>query len=615
MSHSPSYRLILAAALAVVTVLAVATSGTAAIFTNITPAAMELSNFTTESVAWGDYDNDGDQDIYLTNIGENKLFRNDGGDIFTDVSAVTGVGDAGWGVGCAFADLDNDGDLDLFVVNFPSFESDLLYRNDGPVGPGGEYQFTDVASAGGVTLVESSRGMAFLDFNADGLLDIYVNAIGPDILYVNLGGLRFKNAAADYGIDANSGQGVGVVASDVDNNGWIDLFTGNRSGDPNRLFMNNGGILADATAGSGIEATGLGMGVLAFDYDNDLDMDLYWTAWPNPPFDDNALYENLSGTTFAEMSLASGTRDTAGWGISCNAGDIDNDGWEDFYVTNGLSETSSPNVLFRNQGDGTFSDATASVGGGAFDGRGVAFADYDNDGDLDLLVTSDIGELNQLWRNDTATSNHWLTLDLAGSQSNRSAVGARIEVTTDLRTVVKEVSGGAGRGSFNSLPVEFGLGAATEITNVHIRWPNGAVQNLSGVAMDQRLTVTEPAGTVSAAIHCSPDNGTVPFATVISVSLDNHYTGLTRRVAARLNLDLANGMTIPGWRAGFTNVAAGGTFGTSWTAAIPAIGPVIGANSITLVAQDVTPAPFNQPPYPPSGDSDSDSCTVTAAAP
>ncbi len=615
MSHLSANRIVLFTLLTAMVSLAAGQPGIAATFTNVTPTAMELTDITTESVAWGDYDNDGDQDLYLTNIAENKLFRNDGSDIFTDVTTVTGVGDTGWGVGCAFGDLDNDGDLDLYVVNFPSTESDLLYRNDGPVGPGGAYVFTDVAAAGGITFDESSRGMALIDYDADGLLDIYVNAIGNDILYHNLGGLNFINTAADFGIDANSGQGVGVVASDLDNNGWVDLYTGNRTGHPNLLFLNSGGVLVDATTGSGIDKVGLGMGVLAFDYDNDLDMDLYWTAWPDPSFDDNALYENLTGSTFAEVSLSSGTRDPDGWGISCNAGDIDNDGWEDFYVTNGFDDTSTPNVLFRNEGNSTFSDATGSVGGGAFDGRGVAFVDYDNDGDMDLMVTADINYPNQLWRNDTVSSNHWLTLNLMGTQSNRSAVGARIEVTTDVRTVVKEVSGGAGRGSFNSLPVEFGLGAATEVTSVFIRWPSGTVQTISGVAMDQSLTVTEPAGTLSAALGCTPDNGVVPFNTMITVSLQNHYSGQSRRLAAKLNVVLGNGSSIPSWRAGFTNVAAGDSFGTNWTTTIPAIGTVLGTNSFTLVAEDVTPAPFNQPPYPASGDTESDTCTVTATMP
>ena len=142
------------------------------------------------------------------------------------------------------------------------------------------------------------------------------------------------------------------------------------------------------------------MGVLSFDYDNDLDFDLYWTTWPGGdevPVS-NALYENIDGRTYVDMAIASGTEDPLGWGISCNAGDIDLDGWMDFYVTNGFSDATSPNVLFHNQGDGTFTDVTDVLDGGAFDGRGVAFADYDGDGDLDLAVTGDAGAPTRLWR-------------------------------------------------------------------------------------------------------------------------------------------------------------------------------------------------------------------------
>ena len=458
------------------------------VFTDVTETAgVGLSDQLTESAAWGDYDGDGDQDLYLSVNGANKLFRNDGGDLFTDVTDATGVGNTGFSVGTAFGDLDNDGDSELYVVNFQG-GLDALYRNDGPVGKDGETVFTDVAFEAGITIDRSSRGMAFVDFDRDGLLDIYVNAIGADILYRNLGGLEFENVASAVGIVNITGQGVGVVPTDIDDDGWIDLFTGNRSSDPNRLFANEGGSFGDITASAGIDKVGLGMGVLSFDYDNDLDFDLYWTSWPVVP---NALYRNDGPTgeqgalVFTDVAAASGTLDATGWGISCNAGDVDNDGWMDFYVTNGFSPKTSANVLFRNTGLGTFEDATAAVGGGAFDGRGVAFADYDEDGDVDFIVTADASEPNQLWRNDTDNGNHWIAFELVGTDGNLSAIGARIEVDTALGTTVQEVSGGAGRGSFNSLPVEFGLGSADAIDAVRIRWPNGETESLTGLAIDR----------------------------------------------------------------------------------------------------------------------------------
>ncbi|MDY7109317.1 MAG: CRTAC1 family protein [Planctomycetota bacterium] len=462
-------------------------------FTDISAeAGVGLPGELTESVAWGDYDNDGDEDLYLTNNGSNRLFRNDGGGDFTDVTDVAGVGDDRFSVGVAFGDLDNDGDLDLYVVHF-SDGLDALYRNNGPVGPGGAYTFTDVADEAGLDQEQSSRGMAFLDYNRDGRLDIYVVAIGENILYENLGDLQFVDVAPELGVNAND-TGVGVVCSDLDNNGWVDIFTGNRSSNLNRLYLNDGGLFTDATEDAGIDATGLGMGVLAFDHDNDLDLDLYWTTWPGGGMEPtpNAFYDNNGDATFTNITDDTGTADPLGWGISGNAGDIDNDRFQDFFVTNGFDDGTTPNVLFHNQQDETYVDVTSTLSGGAdVDGRGAAFDDFDQDGDLDLVLTTDAENETRLWRNDSAHDHHWLTLTLVGRSSNWSAIGARIEVTAGGMTTVQEVSGGAGRGSFNSLPVEFGLGEADAVESITIRWPNGYVQTVTDVTADQRVKIVE----------------------------------------------------------------------------------------------------------------------------
>ena len=261
--------------------LAQVASGQTLLFTDVTATAgVGQPGVLNESLAWGDYDDDGDQDLYLTNNGANKLFRNDGNDVFTDVTDIAGVGNAGFSVGTAFGDLDNDGDLDLYVVNFGA-GPDVLYRNDGPTGPDGQYVFTDATISAGATVERSSRGMALLDYDQDGLLDIYVNAIGGNILYHNLGALTFDEVGAALIVDAND-TGVGVVCSDIDNNGWIDIFTGNRSSHLNRLYLNDQGVFTDATVAMGIDQVGLGMGVHVFDYDNDLDLDLYWDRLARP---------------------------------------------------------------------------------------------------------------------------------------------------------------------------------------------------------------------------------------------------------------------------------------------------------------------------------------------
>jgi len=478
-------RLVLAALLSIA---GASPTGAQVVFTDVTEeAGIALVELLTESVAWGDYDNDGDEDLYLTSDGPNHLFRNDGGGAFTDVTATARVGHSGFSVGTAFGDLDNDGDLDLYVVSFGE-GPDVLYRNDGPVGPGGAYRFTDITAAARTTLERSSRGVALVDYDRDGLLDLFVMAIGQNILYHNEGGLRFRNVAAELGVDQND-QGVGVVAVDIDDDGWPDLFTGNRSSQRSNLYLNDGGSFSDVGQAAGIFARGLGMGVAALDIDNDLDFDLFWTSWPTVA---NALYENRGELEFENVALASGTDDPVGWGISCNVGDVDLDGWQDLFVTNGFDRSSGPNVLFRNSRDGTFEDITAVIGGGAFDGRGVAFADFDGDGDLDLAVTADAGEPSRLWRNDSPTGHHWLALRLEGTRSNASAIGARVVVTTKEGSQVQEVSGGAGRGSQNSLPLEFGLGSETAVETVTIRWPSGTVQVLRNPPLDRYLELVEP---------------------------------------------------------------------------------------------------------------------------
>ena len=477
--------------LALVLATGVAPADAQLVFTDVTEeAGVAFTNQLIESVAWGDYDNDGDQDLYLTGDGPNHLLRNDGGSNFTDVTDQAGVGNTLFGVGTAFGDLDNDGDLDLYVVNFDR-GPDVLYRNDGPVGAGGAYRFSDVTETAGTTIERSSRGMAFVDYDRDGLLDIFVLAIGRNILYHNEGGLRFRNMAAELGVDQDD-QGVGVVAADIDGNGWPDLYTGNRSGNLSNLYMNRNGTFEDIATAAGITARGLGMGVAAFDADNDLDIDLYWTTWPGDGTTvRNRFYENRGDLEFSNRARTSGTDDPAGWGISINAGDIDLDGWQDFFVTNGFSGDSGPNVLFQNLRNGSFADVTGAIGGGLFDGRGVAFADYDNDGDLDLLVTADAGEPTHLWRNESPTGHHWLGLRLVGTASNRSAIGARVTLTTDEGSMVQEVSGGAGRGSQNSLPLEFGLGTATVVEELVVRWPSGTVQIFRNLSVDRYLDITE----------------------------------------------------------------------------------------------------------------------------
>jgi enediyne biosynthesis protein E4 len=442
-----------------------------------------------ESLAWGDYDNDGDDDLYLTVDGSNRLLRNDGGGVFVDVTTITRTQDSRWSVGCAWGDLDNDGDLDLFVLNH--VQNDRLFRNDGPTGPGGEFQFTPLGANVGFDLSRTSRGIAFFDYDRDGLLDIYCTSIGDHALYHNLGGLQFADVAASLGVVENS-SGVGVVCTDLDKDGWLDIYTGNRSNDPSRLFRNLGGTFTEIGAAAGVDKASLGMGVLSFDYDNDLDFDLYWTTFPSVPLFANAQFENTGNFNFVNRAATLGTEDLGGFGISGATGDLDLDGWVDFVLTNGALPRSTANVVFHSQSGTAFTDATASIGGGLFDGRGVALADYDRDGDLDLCITGGPGAATRLWRNDTVRDGAFLSVRLVGTTSNRSAIGARVEVATTEGGQMREVSGGHGRGNQDSLPIEFGLGTATLIDQIDIFWPSGQTQTLGPFAVNQFLQLQEP---------------------------------------------------------------------------------------------------------------------------
>lgn len=482
------------------------------VFTDVTATAgLSFNTETVESIAWGDYDNDGDQDMFLSTNGFNKLMRNEGNDVFTDVSIATGLTHSFPTTGCVFGDFDNDGNLDLFIVSVDGINPDLLYKNLGSAS-GFSFQSISGAQSGITDNITRKRGVSLLDYNRDGLLDIYVNSSANDFLYKNLGSFQFQNVSSSVGIN-ETGLEIGVVPTDINNDGWIDIFTGNRSSVSNKLYLNDRtGNFSEISSSAGINATGLGMGVISFDYDNDLDMDLYWTTWPHapgttppPPFQPNAFYQNQGNLTFLDKTVETGTEDTSGWGISCNVGDIDNDRFEDFFVSNGFDPSSTQSILFKNINGTSFQDITNSVFGDiTWDARGVAFADYDNDGDQDVILTGGPGVDTKLWRNDSTNSNNWVTLDLEGVidiakdlNSTINAIGARVEITAGGVTTAKEVSGGAGRGSFNSLPLEFGLGSATSIDNVTVRWPDGKFEDFTNININQTNQIKEGEGTLS----------------------------------------------------------------------------------------------------------------------
>ncbi len=530
----------------------------------------------TRGMSWADYDGDGDHDQFITNRvvwsspGEsiNRLFRNDGPDggdpdswLFADVTTPPLNNDA-YGQGVAWGDFDGDGDLDLYTSNLQANESypapNCLYRNDG----GGV--FIDIAPAAGVDDGDSGRSVSWIDFDQDGDLDLYLCNDGPNHLWRNDGpdggnpdGWLFTDVAPVNGNDVgDDGYTMGCAWGDYDNDGDPDLYLSNYYGGTNRLLRNDGPSLVggywtftDVAAAMGVADTGSGLGCSWGDFDGDGWLDLY-VSNDGP----NRLYHNTvsgvapqsNGDVPAEGSLPSDKRlgltqlfvDVAGfydngladgqYGAGIAWGDYDNDGDLDFYLGNHWSagDTVAVNQLFRNDGvdlenpDGwLFTNVAPTNGfnlGDDANTNGVAWVDVDDDGDLDLALASMSGGQNKLFRNDEAdaSGNHWLQLDLIGSDQNTAAIGARVVIKAGGMTLLRDVDGGSGFLSQGSLTLEFGLGAATVADSVFVRWPLGYYQILTDVAVDQRFSIIQTATGVD-----DPWQGLVPLA----FRLDRNY--------------------------------------------------------------------------------------------
>ena len=427
-----------------------------------------------------DYDNDGWPDLYITNVGSNVLYYNNGGKTFTDVTRAAGVGSRSFGASCAFADVDRDGDVDLFVTNYVDARVDnnifcgdtagrvrvychplnfaplasVLYRNNG------NGTFTDISRESGIGAHRGNGlGVVFGDYDDDGLVDVFVaNDTTPNFLYHNEGGGAFKEVALPAGVavaaDGNSRAGMGTDFGDYDGDGRLDLFVTNHELEMHTLFRNLGrGLFADVTSESGVGLATLpyvGFGALFLDYDNDGDLDL---AIVNGHVMNNSGHFR-PGSTEAQRKL-----------------------------------------LFRNDG-GRFTEVGRTSGPGfAVEkvGRTLAAADIDNDGDLDLLVTNNGGTVDLL-RNESGRDNNALLVRLVGTRSNRGGIGARLRLTAGGATQMREVKAGSSYLGQSDLRVHFGLGRATTVDRLEIRWPSGDTETVQSVAANQILTVVEGKG-------------------------------------------------------------------------------------------------------------------------
>ncbi len=442
-------------------------------FADVTLAAHAGSTGYGMGCSAADYDNDGDQDLYIANFGPDVLLQNQGGGSFANATAQAHLGDPGWSSSCGFLDYDRDGDLDLFVTRYVEYSlatdvpcaegsirsycdpstytptTDLLYRNEG------DGTFSEVSVAMGITATGRGLGVAFTDYDDDGDTDIYVANDGTaNLLYRNDGTVFSEvglQAGVWYNANGRAQAGMGVDAADVDGDARPDLVVGNFAMETTTMFRNVGqGQFEDVTDRCGLGALTympLTFGLRFLDYDNDGDLDLFAA---NGHVLDNA--EVVSpGHTYAQA-----------------------------------------NQLLANQGDGQWVDVSAQLGADFRRpnvGRSAATADYDNDGDMDLLVNQVNGPA-RLLRNDGGNGQHWLLLHLRG-QRQRDALGSLVTVTAAGRRQVRERQSGASYQSSHDPRLHFGLGAATQ-AQVEIRWPSGQVQDLGTVAADQLLTVSEP---------------------------------------------------------------------------------------------------------------------------
>lgn len=428
-----------------------------------------------------DYDNDGYPDLYVTAVGSNTLYRNVGGKSFADVTKTAGVGSASFASSCAFVDIDRDGDVDLFVVNY-----------------------VDARLDNNIFCGDAARQMR-----------VYCHPLNfkplANVVYRNDGNGTFTDVSRQSGVGPHRGNGLGVVAADYDDDGWPDVFVANDT-TPNFLFHNDGnGRFSEVALRSGVAFASdgrarAGMGTDFGDIDGDGDLDLIVT---NHELETHTLYRNLGKGLFSEATAAAGlniaTLPFVGFGTVF--ADIDNDADLDLGIVNGHvvnipalvrpgAQLEQRKLLFANDGRGRLRDISRQAGPGFAPekiGRTLAAGDIDNDGDLDFLVTNN-GQDAELLRNELTSGGNAVLLTLIGTTGNRSAAGARIRATAGGRTLLREVKAGSSYLGQNDLRQHIGVGAATRLEKVEIRWPGGAVETLTDLAAGQRVTVTEGRG-------------------------------------------------------------------------------------------------------------------------
>lgn len=449
-------------------------------FMNISEVAGVADEGHNIGISFSDFDRDGDQDFYVaTRSGANKLFENLGNNTFMNIAPMVGVNSRASSRSGIWVDINNDGFQDLYVSNF--LEGDILYLNNG------DKTFTNISRSAGIDNENRPFSVNVADVNQDGFLDIYIsNFQTENILYKNNGDHTFTNIVEQSGATDRL-NAMGSIFFDYDNDNDLDLYL-THDGQPYILYKNiGGGNFIDVSEEAGINYDGNGMGTDVGDINNDGWLDIYVTN-----LYENTLFLNNGDGTFTDISQASRSDDYGmGWGT--NFLDYNNDGWLDIYVTNDSYFSPYPNVLYRNNGDNTFGivEAAGSVSS-MLGGYGSACSDIDMDGRVDLVIAN-AGRRDhvELFHNQAPQAN-WIGFQLEGVRSNRDAVGARIEVTdSDSIIRIEEVASGSGYASQNSLIQHFGLGKASSVSSLKVSWPSGRRQTFDNLDINQYYYVKE----------------------------------------------------------------------------------------------------------------------------
>lgn len=511
----------------------------------------ETKKYIFESTGSGvgliDYDRDGYPDIFLVNgdrlerspegpTPTNHLFHNNRDGTFTDVSSRAGIASSGWGQGTCAGDFDNDGFDDLFVTYYG--RQNILYRNNA------DGSFSDATAKAGLDGLPRnwSTGCAFIDYDRDGKLDLFVASYvnfnvaaaalpgsGPNCfwknvavfcgprgllaarshLYHNQGNGKFVDVSAAAGIDrASKCYGLGVVTGDFENRGWPDIYVACDS-TPSLFFRNNrDGTFVERGVQAGIayDEDGreqAGMGVSTADYDAGGWLDIFKSNFEDDVPD---LYHNEGGGTFTfrtfDAKLGFNLK-YLGWGGGFF--DYDNDGWPDIFIANGHvypelethNHPESPyrqrNLLYHNSGNGRFDDVTSIAGSGLDlrrSGRGAAFGDLDNDGMVDILVNNQ-NDPPTLLHNESKNPGHWISIRTLGTKSNRDGIGARVTLITGALRRIQDVTSGGSYLSQNDLRLHFGLGNATKVDQIEVRWPSGIIDKIEDIPADRCITLEE----------------------------------------------------------------------------------------------------------------------------